>query len=686
MNDRQPDAQGDLMRYPFPRLLFYLYKKQLLGELEIAQPGGGMRGRIYFRDGLPVFTDLPFSHDVLGHVLMERGLIDEAAFNASLQELASGDRLQGQILVGMGALDQHGLVEGLRLQLLRKLSRVFPLTSATFAIYSGEHAHGVEGEEAHVQADPLWVIYHGVRNAFDATRMLPELDKLQGKLIGLPAEFQKVWSRYGMGEEMHPLITLLLRGSMPVEHLYKVTNIGQVLTQMLVYTLWVTEVLVAGDASKRNSPRHPTGPMTAVQPAQAQPASQPAQPVAQAPAQPVIAPPPAQPVASPEQFERQRPYETAPEVAALAQSFSEIPGVGHDPEEDEPTNPEAGAEAIAQSIQVEAYAQARTPQPSPSTEFIVAAPPEATPKKAAPSLGEEGVYEIPMPGQGIVDEPPPPAPAPSAAAAPAPAPEPAAPKPEVPDNVDAGVAAKHNQLILKTFKRCLDATHYDVLEVPQDAPDDQIREAYFELAKIFHPDRVSSLGLSDVGKEAEDIFRKINEAHSVLTNKENRKAYDEEIASSGSSGEARDAFTAEFVFQKALVHLRKKNFPEALRGFQEAVKLNPKEGEHVAYVAWTLFTDPKSDTSKMLPKLKERLLKAINLSPNSPTCHHFLGEIYLGMGEDRRAFTCFNRVLEINPDHIDASRHIRIIRMRKEKDRKGKKSTGGLFGRLTKKK
>ncbi len=296
-----------------------------------------------------------------------------------------------------------------------------------------------------------------------------------------------------------------------------------------------------------------------------------------------------------------------------------------------------------------------------------------------------------MPGQGIVDEPPPraapapSAPAPSATAPSAPAPAPSVPTPEVPDNLDAGVAAKHNQLILKTFKRCLDATHYEVLEVPQDAPDEQIREAYFELAKIFHPDRVSALGLSDVGKEAEDIFRKINEAHSVLTNKENRKDYDEEIASTGSSGEARDAFTAEFVFQKALVHLRKKNFPEALRGFQEAVKLNPKEGEHVAYVAWTLFTDPKSDTSKMLPKLKERLLKAINLSPNSPTCHHFLGEIYLGMGEDRRAFTCFNRVLEINPDHIDASRHIRIIRMRKEKDKKGKKSTGGLFGRLKKK-
>jgi curved DNA-binding protein CbpA len=683
MNDRQPDAQGDLMRYPFPRLLFYLYKKQLLGELEIAQPGGGMQGRIYFRDGLPVFTDLPFSHDVLGHVLMERGLIDAAAFNASLQELASGEQLQGQILMGMGALDQHGLVEGLRLQLLRKLSRVFPLTSATFAIYSGEHAHGVEGEEAHVQADPLWVIYHGVRNAFDASRMQSELEKLQGKLIGLPAEFQKVWSRYGMGEEMHPLVTLLLRGSMPLEHLYKVTNIGTVLTQMLIYTLWVTEVLVAGDASQRAASRHHTGPMTAVPQAE-QPQAQ--QPQAQQPqaqyAQPV-APQPAQPIAAPPQADRQRHYETAPEVAALAQSFSEIPVAGHGPVDEEPTNPESGAEAIAQSIQAEAYAQARTPQPSPSTEFIVAAPPEAAPATAAPSLGEEGVYEIPMQGQGIVDEPPPQtAPAPAAAA---PAPAPPAVKPEAPSNVDAGVAAKHNQLILKNFKRCLDATHYEVLEVPQDAPDEQIREAYFELAKIFHPDRVSSLGLSDVGKEAEDIFRKINEAHSVLTNKENRKAYDEEIESGGSSGEARDAFAAEFVFQKATVHLRKKNYPEALRGFQEAVKLNPKEGEHVGYVAWTLFTDPKSDTSKMLPKLKERLLKAINLSPNSPTCHYFLGEIYLAMGEDRRAFTCFNRVLEINPDHIEASRHIRIIRMRKDKQKKEKKG-GGLFGRLTKKK
>ena len=54
--ERQPDAQGDLSRYPIPRLLYYLYKKQFLGELALEQQTGAVRGSIYFRDGLPVFT------------------------------------------------------------------------------------------------------------------------------------------------------------------------------------------------------------------------------------------------------------------------------------------------------------------------------------------------------------------------------------------------------------------------------------------------------------------------------------------------------------------------------------------------------------------------------------------------------------------------------------------------------
>ena len=247
---------------------------------------------------------------------------------------------------------------------------------------------------------------------------------------------------------------------------------------------------------------------------------------------------------------------------------------------------------------------------------------------------------------------------------------------------DAGAAANHHQLIKKTHKRIQEENYYQILEVDPKATIDQIREAYFSLAKDFHPDRLAALGLQDLAKPAEEIFRYVNEAHSTLGDRDKRIEYDKELREGDKKQEVHNALTAEFAFQKGLVHLRTKAFPEALQSFKEAYKLNPKEGEHLAYTACSLVSDPKGDAKKLLPMVKEQLLKSIHISPHSAACHHFLGEIYLAMGEERRAFTCFDKVLEIQPKHLEATRHLRIIRMRREREKKEK---GGLFARFKKK-
>ena len=61
--------------------------------------------------------------------------------------------------------------------------------------------------------------------------------------------------------------------------------------------------------------------------------------------------------------------------------------------------------------------------------------------------------------------------------------------------------------------------YYKILNVPRDADEKTIRKAYHGLAKIYHPD-VSSL------PDAEERFKAINEAYSVLTDPQKRRAYD----------------------------------------------------------------------------------------------------------------------------------------------------------------
>jgi DnaJ-class molecular chaperone len=62
--------------------------------------------------------------------------------------------------------------------------------------------------------------------------------------------------------------------------------------------------------------------------------------------------------------------------------------------------------------------------------------------------------------------------------------------------------------------------YYETLGLPRNATDDQIRTAYRKLARKNHPD------VNPSDKAAEERFKEINEAYSVLSDPQKRKQYD----------------------------------------------------------------------------------------------------------------------------------------------------------------
>ena len=61
--------------------------------------------------------------------------------------------------------------------------------------------------------------------------------------------------------------------------------------------------------------------------------------------------------------------------------------------------------------------------------------------------------------------------------------------------------------------------YYKILKVSQDATDSEIKKSYRKLALEFHPDK-------NPNKEAEESFKEISEAYTVLSNPTKRKEYD----------------------------------------------------------------------------------------------------------------------------------------------------------------
>lgn len=69
------------------------------------------------------------------------------------------------------------------------------------------------------------------------------------------------------------------------------------------------------------------------------------------------------------------------------------------------------------------------------------------------------------------------------------------------------------------YYRMTDRDFYDVLGVPRTASNHDIKEAYRRLAFEYHPDRNPST-------EAEERFKDISEAYSVLSDPQKRTLYD----------------------------------------------------------------------------------------------------------------------------------------------------------------
>ena len=63
--------------------------------------------------------------------------------------------------------------------------------------------------------------------------------------------------------------------------------------------------------------------------------------------------------------------------------------------------------------------------------------------------------------------------------------------------------------------------YYEVLGLKKGASDDQIKKAYRQMAKKYHPD------LNPGDKKAEAAFKEVNEAYSVLSDPEKKARYDQ---------------------------------------------------------------------------------------------------------------------------------------------------------------
>lgn len=248
-----------------------------------------------------------------------------------------------------------------------------------------------------------------------------------------------------------------------------------------------------------------------------------------------------------------------------------------------------------------------------------------------------------------------------------------APAARTPDPAEEALRAE----LTAMAERLRGKSYFEVLGVNERAGDEDVRSAYVLLAKRTHPDRYS--GASEpVKRLAEEIFGLVSRAYESLGDAKRRLEYvisqRKGAEDAAALDEGQRALQAELQFQQGEAKLRGRQYPAACECFGQAVRLYPEEGEYHAHLGWAEFLAHPTDDA-LVERALARVKQGAKLAPDRDKPFLFLGRIYQARGRVDIAQKMFTRAVANRPDCIEALRELRLLHMRKEKDK-------GLIGRL----
>jgi curved DNA-binding protein CbpA len=249
----------------------------------------------------------------------------------------------------------------------------------------------------------------------------------------------------------------------------------------------------------------------------------------------------------------------------------------------------------------------------------------------------------------------------------------------VPPRSMSPAAEEHVRNVAAKLPTIDTADLFEVLGVPRTAGPDQIKTAYLDAARRYHPDRLAAMGLEQLREDVEKIFRRVSEAQATLLDDTRRAEYlaslDRPKADTSAHEQAVAILQAELAFKRGQ-HLLKKDLNAALRDFEAALAAHPEEGEHIVYVAWTRHCLGQLSVADTRAEM-QRGLKA---QPRCASAYYFLGMLYKEEDSDEAAISSFRRAISLDSRQFDAEQEIRLLETRRARQSEKR----GLFDRFRK--
>ena len=323
----------------------------------------------------------------------------------------------------------------------------------------------------------------------------------------------------------------------------------------------------------------------------------------------------------------------------------------------------------------DAYLLSRVDGKTSAAEILMVLPqePEAA-ERSLLGLVLTGVVEF----QQAPTRPTPPArEAPPVAASPSP--QPAAP--EMDEETRRRLEPRRRE-ILEAYDGLAHQSHFEILSVSEMATEAELKQAYFNKAKKFHPDQYRDPSLADIADRLEAVFLRIGAAYDVLRDPQSRQSYEAALrrrratehpgprAAAATPGlppdpqaaaelnenlvidSAENVWMAEEAIHRAdrLVHDSK--VWDAIQLLQAIIpKIYARKQRERARV---LLAKAYIKNPNWLRRGEELLQTVIQEDPENAEAHFALGMLYKESGMSSRAVNMFKKALELKPEHKQA--------------------------------
>jgi curved DNA-binding protein CbpA len=210
--------------------------------------------------------------------------------------------------------------------------------------------------------------------------------------------------------------------------------------------------------------------------------------------------------------------------------------------------------------------------------------------------------------------------------------------------------------------------HFAILGVTPVASQEAVKQAYHALAKTFHPDRLPRV-LAHLSEQTTAVFEKITEAYDVLSDDVKRAMFESALARTQPMATVQNPKERALeLMKRGEVLLKKREFSAAEQLFIEAHQMSGS-AVSMAARAWCIYMDPQRKAE--VNTAKKLMSQALSLDSNCDRASYQLGVIARVEGNNDMAERFFRSAISANPRHLEANQELRLIEMRRKKEKKG---------------